>query len=64
MSTRGAEFDRQMREKKPTQEELAKIVAESEPTYGISDRTAFQTARSPRSRRGFRHPAEARRKAL
>src|SRR5260221_8771669 len=45
MSTRGAEFDRQMREKKPTQEELAKIVAESEPTYGISDRTACSSRR-------------------
>jgi hypothetical protein len=44
MSTRGAEFDRQMREKKPSQEELAKAVAESEPIYGISDRTSFQNS--------------------
>jgi hypothetical protein len=44
MSTRGAEFDRQMREKKPSQEELAKAVAESEPIYGITDRTAFQNS--------------------
>jgi len=44
MSTRGAEFDKQMREKKPSQEELAKAVAESEPIYGISDRTAFQNS--------------------
>jgi hypothetical protein len=44
MSTRGAEFDRQMREKKPSQEDLAKAVAESEPIYGIADRTTFQNS--------------------
>jgi hypothetical protein len=44
MSTKGAEFDRQMREKKVTQEELAKAVAEGEPIYGIADHTAFQNA--------------------
>lgn len=44
MSTKGAEFDRQMREKKPTQEELSKAVAESEPIYGIADHTAFQNS--------------------
>jgi hypothetical protein len=44
MSTKGAEFDREMREKKVTQEELAKAVAESEPIYGIADHTAFQNA--------------------
>jgi hypothetical protein len=44
MSTKGAEFDRQMREKKPTQEELAKAIAESEPIYGIADHTAFQNS--------------------
>lgn len=44
MSTKGAEFDREMREKKVTQEELAKAVAEGEPIYGIADHTAFQNA--------------------
>ncbi len=44
MSTRGAEFDREMREKKATQDELAKAVAEAEPIYGIADHTAFQNA--------------------
>src|SRR6267378_2325695 len=65
MSTRGAEFDRQMREKKPTQEELAKIVAESEPIYGISDRTAFQnSAVATLKAEDFDTLREARRKAL
>ena len=44
MSTKGAEFDREMREKKATQEELSKAVAEGEPIYGVADHTAFQNA--------------------
>jgi hypothetical protein len=44
MSTKGAEFDREMREKKATPEELAKAVAESEPIYGLADHTAFQNS--------------------
>ena len=44
MSTKGAEFDREMREKKATQEELAKAVADGAPIYGIADHTAFQNA--------------------
>jgi len=44
MSTKGAEFDRQAREKKLSQEELAKVVAESEPIYGIADHIAFQNS--------------------
>src|SRR5262249_38989621 len=44
MSTKGAEFDRQMRAKKLSQDELAKAVAESEPIYGIADHTAFQNS--------------------
>jgi len=65
MSTRGAEFDRQMREKKPSQEELAKAVAESEPIYGITDRTAFQnSAVSTLKAEDFDTLREARRKAL
>jgi hypothetical protein len=41
MATRGAEFDKQARDKKLTQEELAKAVAESEPIYGVADHTTF-----------------------
>jgi hypothetical protein len=41
MATRGAEFDKQTHDKKLSQEELAKAVAESEPIYGIADHTAF-----------------------
>jgi hypothetical protein len=44
MSTKGAEFDKTMREKKATQEELAKAVAEGEPIYGIADHTDFQNS--------------------
>lgn len=65
MSTRGAEFDRQMRDKKPTQEELAKAVAESEPIYGIADRTAFQnSAVATLKTEDFDTLREARRKSL
>jgi hypothetical protein len=65
MSARGAEFDRQMREKKPTQDELTKIVAESEPIYGIADRTAFQnSAVATLKAEDFDTLREARRKAL
>jgi hypothetical protein len=65
MSTRGADFDKQMREKKPTQEELAKAVAESEPIYGISDRIAFQSSAVATLKAGdFDTLREARRKAL
>lgn len=65
MSTRGAEFDRQMREKKLSQEELAKAVAESEPIYGITDRTAFQnSAVATLKAEDFDTLREARRKAL
>jgi hypothetical protein len=65
MSTRGAEFDRQMREKKPSQEALAKAVAESEPIYGITDRTAFQnSAVATLKAEDFDTLRDARRKAL
>ncbi len=41
MKTKGAEFDKQMRDKKATQAELDKAVAESEPIYGIANHIAF-----------------------
>jgi hypothetical protein len=44
MSTKGAAFDKEMREKKLTQQQLAQAVADSLPIYGIADHTAFQTA--------------------
>jgi hypothetical protein len=65
MSTRGAEFDKQVREKKPSQDELNKIVADSEPIYGIADRTAFQnSAVAMLKAEDFETIREARRKAL
>ena len=65
MSTRGAEFDQKMRDKKVTQEELAKAVAESEPIYGIADHTAFQNAAvATLTADDFDTIRQARRKAL
>ena len=65
MSTRGAEFDKQMREKNPAQDELTKIVSQSEPIYGIADRTAFQnSAVATLKAEDFDTLREARRKAL
>lgn len=65
MSTKGAEFDRQMREKKLNQEELARAVAESEPIYGIADHTAFQNAAvATLKAEDFETMRQARRKAL
>ena len=65
MSTKGAEFDQQMREKKLSQGELAKAVAESEPIYGIADHTAFQnSAVATLKAEDFETIRQARRKAL
>jgi len=44
MATRGAAFDKEMRDKKATQQQLAQAVADGLPIYGISDHTAFQTS--------------------
>jgi Zn-dependent oligopeptidase len=41
MATRGAEFDKQMRDTKAAQEQISKALAEGEPIYGIADHTAF-----------------------
>jgi len=65
MSTKGAEFDQKMRERKVTQAELAKAVAESEPIYGIADHTAFQNAAvATLNADDFDTIRQARRKAL
>ncbi|HEY1483883.1 MAG TPA: hypothetical protein VGF19_14220 [Candidatus Acidoferrum sp.] len=44
MATKGAEFDKQMRDMKATQEQISKAVAEGEPVYGIANRTAFMAS--------------------
>jgi hypothetical protein len=44
MSTKGASFDQEMRQKKLTQAQITQVVAESLPIYGVAGRTAFQTA--------------------
>ncbi len=41
MRTQGSEFDKRMRDKKATAEELATAVAEGDPIYGIASHTAF-----------------------
>ena len=65
MAAKGAAFDQQVREKKPSQEELSKIVAESEPIYGIADRTSFiASAIATLKPEDFVTIREARRKSL
>ena len=65
MATKGAAFDQRVREKKPSEEELSKIVAESEPIYGIADRNAFiASAIATLKPEDFVTIREARRKSL
>ena len=65
MATKGAAFDQQIREKKPSQEEISKIVAESEPIYGIADRTSFiASAIATLKPEDFATIREARRKSV
>lgn len=65
MATRGAAFDKRMRESKATQEEIAKAVAESEPIYGIADHTAFfDSAVATLKPEDFATIRDARRKSL
>jgi hypothetical protein len=65
MATKGAAFDKQMREQKATQQQLAQAVADSLPIYGIADHTAFITsAVSTLQPDDFATIHEARRKAL
>jgi hypothetical protein len=65
MSTKGAEFDKTMREKKATQDEIAKAVAEGEPVYGIADHTDFQNSAVATLTAGdFETIRQARRKSL
>ena len=65
MATKGAEFDKQMREKKATQADLDKAVAEGEPIYGIANHTAFiSSAIATLQPEDFDKVREARRKSL
>jgi len=65
MSTKGAAFDQQMRDKKVTQQQLAQAVADSLPFYGVADHTAFQTsAIATLKPNDFPTIREARRKSL
>lgn len=65
MATKGAAFDQQMREEKPTREQLTQIVADSLPIYGVADHTAFQaSAIATLKPEDFATIREARRKSL
>jgi hypothetical protein len=65
MATKGAAFDKQMRDQKATQQQLAHAVADSLPIYGIADHTAFITsAVATLQPDDFATIREARRKAL
>ena len=65
MATKGAAFDKQMRDQKATQQQLAQAVADSLPIYGIADHTAFiASAVATLQPDDFATIREARRKAL
>lgn len=65
MAAKGAAFDKQMRDQKATQQQLAQAVADSLPIYGIADHTAFITsAVATLQPDDFATIREARRKAL
>lgn len=65
MATKGAAFDKEMRDKKATQQELAQAVADSLPIYGVADHTAFiNSAVATLQLADFDTIREARRKSL
>jgi hypothetical protein len=65
MGKKGAEFDKQLRETKATQEQISKAVAEGEPIYGIANHTAFtKSAIATLQATDFELLRTARRKAL
>jgi hypothetical protein len=65
MATKGAEFDKQMRDKKATQADLDKAVAEGEPIYGMANHTSFiNSAIATLQPEDFDKIREARRKSL
>lgn len=65
MATKGAAFDQEMRERKASQEEIAKAVADGMPIYGIADHTAFiHSAIATLQPADFDTIREARRKSI
>jgi hypothetical protein len=65
IASKGAAFDQQMREKHATRQEIAQAVAESLPTYGLADHTAFMTsAIATLTPEDFATIRDARRKSL
>jgi hypothetical protein len=65
MSTQGAAFDQQMRDKQATQQEIAQAVAAGPPIYSIADHTAFiSSAIATLQPSDFDTIREARRKCL
>ena len=65
MATKGTAFDKEMRERKLTPQQLAQAVADSLPIYGVADHTAFQvSAIAALQPCDFATICEARRKSL
>jgi hypothetical protein len=65
MATKGATFDKQMRDAKATQSQIAQAVADSLPIYALADHTAFMgSAVATLQASDFATIREARRKAL
>ncbi len=65
MATKGAAFDKAMRDKKATQQELSQAVADSLPIYGLADHTAFMaSAVATLKAEDFPTIRDARRKSL
>ena len=65
MGKKGAEFDKQMRDKKATQEQISNAIAEGEPIYGIANHRAFMNSAIATLQAGdFELLRTARRKAL
>jgi hypothetical protein len=65
MATKGAAFDKQMRDVKATQQQIAQAVAESLPIYGVADHSSFISSAVATLRASdFATIREARRRAL
>src|SRR5271165_4133693 len=65
MAGKGADFDKQMKELKATQEQMDKAIAEGPPIYGIANHTTFMnSAVAMLKAEDFETLREARRKAL
>jgi hypothetical protein len=65
MGRKGADFDKQMRDTKATQEQISAAITEGEPIYGIANHTAFMNSDVAALQPGdFELLRTARRKAL